>query len=282
MNLGQEAPKPKPVLMNKLKSRLLQPALTSHFQCWFNPPPKVRDLLNTNRAYVDSELLSLSCSDASLPGSTLYTHDVNNVYTGVNERFAYARAYDDRASFDFYVDNEYYTLRVFEAWLRYCVDDQFATRPTRPGLESPYFHSRVNFPDGDNGYRTQIYIDKFERDTGSQMPSDKRKPGYLRYKFIGAYPIEINSIPVSYEQSNLLKCTVSFTYTRFVLEPGYTSTNPATLAQTPYSTNNPSTDIFEQTSTLNGGDYFNNISPNFQNQQFDIKNPPTPQTQLLF
>ena len=41
----------------------------------------------------------------------------------------------------------------------------------------------------------------------------------LTYKFIGAYPISIVSMPISYEQSQLLKCTVSFTYLRYVMNP---------------------------------------------------------------
>jgi hypothetical protein len=43
------------------------------------------------------------------------------------------------------------------------------------------------------------------------------------YQFINAYPISINSMPVSYDASQLLKCTVSFTYSRYVI------TRPRTL-----------------------------------------------------
>ena len=39
----------------------------------------------------------------------------------------------------------------------------------------------------------------------------------LQYKFVNAYPISINSIPVSYDTSQLLKCTVSFYYSRYVV-----------------------------------------------------------------
>ena len=54
-------------------------------------------------------------------------------------------------------------------------------------------------------------MNKFERDYEGR---------YLRYRFLQAYPISINSMPVSYDSSQLLKCTVSFTYTRYVVSQG--------------------------------------------------------------
>jgi hypothetical protein len=39
----------------------------------------------------------------------------------------------------------------------------------------------------------------------------------LNYEFIGAYPISISSMQVSYESSSLLKCTVSMSYLRYVI-----------------------------------------------------------------
>lgn len=219
-------PTPRKVLKD-LESKLMSPALTNQFLCQFNIPPIVKDYLVEQNAFnndFQKDLVNISCSDASLPGSTLYTHDVNNVYPGVNERFAYARAYDDRASFVFYVDNQYYILRLFEAWTRTIVDDQYADRPARPGLERKNYFSRVRFPDGSGnptnytGYRSTIVIDKFEKDMGSQTARSTQGPKYLRYVFLEAYPIEINSVPVAYGQADILKCTVSFTYTRFLLE----------------------------------------------------------------
>lgn len=76
----------------KIKSSLLKPALTSHFECWFNPPRSLTDRDPTNsldtfleqrvRAGVgknyDAEEISLYCCEASLPGSSLATHELNN------------------------------------------------------------------------------------------------------------------------------------------------------------------------------------------------------------
>ena len=45
----------------------------------------------------------------------------------------------------------------------------------------------------------------------------------LTYTFIDAFPRAISSMPVSYEASDLLKCTVSFSYTRYSAKPRSTS-----------------------------------------------------------
>jgi hypothetical protein len=67
------------------------------------------------------------------------------------------------------------------------------------------FYHRVRYPE--DYYTDELFINKFERDGDGQ---------YLQYKFMQAYPISINSMPISYESSDLLKCTVSFTYTRYL------------------------------------------------------------------
>ena len=105
-------PAAKPYSMSAIKSKLLQPALTSHYICGFTPPSLVKD--GKDSAFADfmkkrsaagfsgaiyssnQELIELSCSEASLPGSSLATNEINNDYTGVTERHAYRRLYDDR------------------------------------------------------------------------------------------------------------------------------------------------------------------------------------------
>ena len=213
------APQPSSKNIANIKAKLLRPATTSHFQVWFNPPEPVRNFAiqkagaGIGAAY-DSETLSLLCSEASIPGSTLATHEINNNFTGVTERHAYRRLYDDRASFTFYVDHDYESLTFFEIWMQYIANEQISSSP---GLVAPNYFYRTNFPDGTGdgiragqGYRSPaIYLNKFEKDYSGR---------YLQYRFLNAYPIAINSIPVSYENSQLLKCTVSFTFTRYLME----------------------------------------------------------------
>lgn len=199
--------------MSQIKEKLLRPALTSHYQCWFNPPTDVLNWIRDNRGFnynsaINQELISLSCSEASLPGSAIMTNEINDDHTGVTERHAYRRQYDDRSDFTFYVDygrteGNYNVLWFFEQWMQYIVDEQFVN-----GLDDNKYFYRVNFP---KSYQSNaLYLNKFERDV-SQNGS------YLEYRFIQAYPINISSMPVSYDSSQLLKCTVSFTYSRYVV-----------------------------------------------------------------
>lgn len=191
----------------ELKEKLLRPALTSHYQCWFNPPEPVLDwLVQKGLNYPsNAELISLSCTEASLPGSSFMTNEITDDHTGVTERHAYRRAYDDRVDFTFYVDHgrqdgNYNILWFFEKWMQYIANEQDAL-----GLDKREFNYRVRFPEQ---YQTDnLFINKFERDFAGQ---------YLQYKFMQAYPISLNSIPVSYDSSQLLKVTVSFTYTRYL------------------------------------------------------------------
>lgn len=208
------APPIREVKISDIKSKLLRPALTSHFLCAFNPPEKVNNFLTQRKeAGFDGgrysgptqELIQLSCSEASLPGSSLMTNEINNDYTGVTERHAYRRLYDDRSDFTFYVDKNYYVIDFFENWISYCVGENLLK-----DQEKPTYNYRVNFP---NYYKTEhLYITKFEKDY-----TRAERGRLLTYKFINAYPISINSMPVSYDSSQLLKCTVSFTYSRYVL-----------------------------------------------------------------
>jgi hypothetical protein len=284
MDFSKYADLPKPRSFKKdLEAKLLNPALTNNFMCHFDIPKILKDYLIDERAFhnkYQQDLLDLSCCGASLPGSTLYTHDVNNIFPGVNEKFAYARAYDDRASFDFYVDNQYYVLRLFEAWERMCVDDNYANRTGRPGLESNDYYMRVRFPDGttvgaEDGYRRQIIIDKFERDMGSVTAkgnpnNGNQGPKYIRYVFKDAYPIEINSIPVQYGPAELLKVTVSFTYTRFYYESKSGSFGES-VQQTQQQNPNG---FFVGDSSIVNDIIFNNVSTNLNNQQFDALDTP--------
>ena len=63
-------------------------------------------------------------------------------------------------------------------------------------------------------------ITKFESDTYTKTGNS------LTYNFIKAFPIAINSMPVSYDSSQLLKCTVSMTYIRYTLTPTKAATSP--------------------------------------------------------
>jgi hypothetical protein len=200
-----------------IKSNLLRPALTSHFEVEIglpvgnNFPTFLRDN-EVPYGSSDQIQLRLMCSEATLPGSNLATFDINDNFHGVTERHAYRRIYDDRIDLTFYVDAEnYLPIRFFETWMKYIVDESRSRGDKGVGSEDPNYFYRVRYPEGTGGYTSNgLKVIKFERDY-------KQK---LEYNFIKSFPISITSMPISYDSSSLLKCTVSMTYIRYVLIQG--------------------------------------------------------------
>ena len=203
---------PTPRSVSDIKSKLLRPALTSHFEVQLSFPQALRSYLGVNQ-----DNINLSCSEASLPGSQLTTLENNNDRTGVTERHAYRRQFDDRIDLTFYVDAENYTaIRFFEGWISFIVnenqdDNPFSagTGPTTdqpPSLASREYNYRIKYPNdyiADQGLK----VIKFERDYQQQ----------LTYHFIRSFPLSISSMPVSFDASSLLKVTVSMSYIRYIV-----------------------------------------------------------------
>ena len=196
-----------------LKTKFLKPALTSHYEVKIplgSLPAGIQDIVGA----LDEDDLNLSCIETSLPGSSLATFEVKNDYTGVTERLAHRRMYDDRIDFTFLVDAEkYFAIRIFEKWMRYIAgEDADRQDGETQTVVGPNYHYRVRYPGTGadaTGYRCMrgLMITKFE----------KNMRNTLSYEFIGAYPISISSMQVSYESSSLLKCTVSMSYLRYVV-----------------------------------------------------------------
>tara|TARA_Y100000768_G_scaffold204967_1_gene154402 strand:- start:973 stop:1791 length:819 start_codon:yes stop_codon:yes gene_type:complete len=192
-----------PKSVSQIKSGLLRPALSSHFEVQIPVPTNLRGILGTNQ-----EKLNLMCSEASLPGSSLATSEISNSYHGVTERHAYRRIYDDRIDLTFYVDAENYTpIRFFENWISYIVGET-----DRNEMKNTNYSYRSQYPD-EYIANQGLKVIKFERDYGRS----------LQYEFIRAYPLAITSMPVSYEGSNLMTCNVSMTYIRYIASPIHTT-----------------------------------------------------------
>jgi len=197
--------------MNALKSKILRPALTSHYSVRIaipggkqgNADGGVLKFLSEKDFSIDADLIEISCSEASLPGSSFATLDSNNDFMGVSTKNAYRRLYDDRADFTFYVNESYDQIKLFEYWMQYMAGEQIAS-----GFEKSTFLSRAQYP---VNYKSDIKILKYERDVY------KESSNVLVYNFVDSFPISINSMPVSYDASNLLKVTVSFSYSRYYI-----------------------------------------------------------------
>ena len=192
---------PRVVRVSDIKANLLRPATTSHFEVEI----PIIGALDKWKGVGKQDKINLMCSEASLPGSSLATFETNNDRTGVTERFVHRRIFDERIDFTFYVDaGLYQPIKFFEQWI------DFITGAATEGenkLENSDYHYRMKYPNdyiADQG----LTITKFEKD--HQNP--------LTYEFIRSYPLSITSMPVSYDGSSLLKCSVSMTYVRYVVK----------------------------------------------------------------
>jgi hypothetical protein len=225
---------PTPKNIADIKLNLLRPALTSHFAVTIpKPGGGFGSFLKDNGVILNQEKLNLMCSEAVLPGSNLATFEINDNFHGVTERHAYRRVYDDRIDLTFYVNadevDSYLPIRYFETWIKYIVDESIGPQEDRGNVGSVnnnYFY-RVRYPEGSNGYTSSdgLTVTKFERDYTQT----------LEYKFIRSFPISINSMPVSYDSSSLLKCTVSMSYIRYVLVQGSAKASPQSDTQSNFN-----------------------------------------------
>ena len=240
-----------PKTIADIKLNLLRPALTSHFAVTIPKPGGGFDGFLKDNGITLTSLnrgkLNLMCSEAVLPGSNLATFEINDNFHGVTERHAYRRIYDDRIDLTFYVDAEnYLPIRFFETWMKYIVDESMnpqTERGNKGSIHNEYFY-RVRYPEGTNGYTSSqvLTVTKFERDYKQN----------LEYRFIRSFPISINSMPVSYDSSSLLKCTVSMSYIRYALVQGSASESSAesNFNLTPQQLANINTQAFNPNTNL--------------------------------
>jgi len=229
---------PKIRTVGDIKSKLLHPALTSHFEVEIpKPGGEFKKFLEANRYQDNSVLgdqLNLMCSEAILPGSNLATLELSSNYTGVTERHAYRRIYDNNIDFTFYVDaDKYLPIKYFEIWMKFIVDESVEKQDDKGvgSKDSNYFY-RVRYP---KEYMCEqgLKVTKFERTGNGKSYTGST----LIYNFVNAFPISVFSMPVSYESSSLLKCTVSFSYIRYFITrliarlPSNTNSTPTNTAQ---------------------------------------------------
>ena len=249
---------PTPKNIADIKLNLLRPALTSHFAVTIPKPPggEFDEFLKDNGVILNQGKLNLMCSEATLPGSNLATFEINDNFHGVTERHAYRRVYDDRIDLTFYVNADrvgsYLPIRYFETWMKYIVGESREKQTDKnAGSEDREYFYRVRYPEGTNGYTSDgLTVTKFERDYTQT----------LEYKFIRSFPISINSMPVSYDSSSLLKCTVSMSYIRYVLIQGSNKAKPQSTARSPGDPSSPNfTATPQQLAQINTQAYNSNI-----------------------
>ena len=203
----------RPRSIDEIKANLLNPALTSQYYVNIGKPfndAGFDGFLSSIGGNYKQDQLNLQCSEASLPGSQLATSEIINDFYGVTERHVYRRQFDDRIDLTFYCDAEQYMpIRFFEAWMNYITN-------TGDGIEKENYSYRMKFP---SKYKGPLEVTKFEKSTGVKRKDGRsaKSVNPLTYKFVNAFPLAISSMPVTYDSSDLLKCNVSFAYSRYYI-----------------------------------------------------------------
>ena len=200
-------PAPRPSTISRILPKFQNVAQTSHYLVKFGLPPHYNNdgyslghhLRNKGIDFrFAGEDIGLLCSSAVLPGSAMATSDVIGNYQGVVERFAHTRNFT-QISLEFYVDNLYKSLKFLEHWMEY-ISGANPGDTKNPGS----YHFKMRYPSLYKSNETKIV--KFE----------KNYRQFLEYKFIGLFPLSLNSTRVAYQNSQVLKATCSFSYDRYI------------------------------------------------------------------
>ena len=249
--------------LSDIRATILRPAMTSQFMVYIDFPDKVKSHMS-DRGLEDPQGgvlrggLNLACSEASLPGSSLATLEQTSDRTGVTERHVHRRMFDDRIDLTFYVDAQnYLPIRAFEFWKEYITGGG-----TNEEFERNNHFYRMNYVD-DYASAQGLKVIKFERDfDGSFKGNNGIVNGTqvgLTYNFVRAFPIAVASMPVSYDASSLLKCTVSMTYIRYYITNGIGDSDSNTSPSPQYQV----TPRLRQENLSQ--EYYNNFGDNSQN-----------------
>ena len=193
-------PAPRPRGISDILPKLQNVAQTSKFLVKFVlPRGECRSYLRkkgVNDRFISDDV-GLLCSDAVLPGSAMATVNTAGDYQGVIERFAHTRNFTE-VNFDFYVDNDYKSLRFLEHWMEFISSGS--------GVD----------PSGDSYYFRMRYPDEYKSNDTRIVKFEKNHFQFLEYRFVGLFPKALNSTRVSYQNSQVLKATATFSFDRYI------------------------------------------------------------------
>ena len=197
-------PVPIPKKISQILPTFQNVAQTSHYLVNFGLPSKgLREHLQArgvdHRFHMND--IGLLCSAAVLPGSAFATELVRGNYQGVMESFPHTRNFTE-IQLEFYVDNEYKSLKFMEHWMEYITGGS-ACDPTEDA-----YNFQLNYPEDTlTGYKSNTTtITKFERNYRQK----------LEYTFRGLYPKALSMARVAYQSSQVLKVTGTFAFDRYI------------------------------------------------------------------
>ena len=163
-----------------------------------------------------TEKMSLLCTQAEIPGTNFNTDTAVGHRQGIQETFPNLRNFPP-LNLVFYCDADQVIIQVLESWMSYI-------NPVFTEFEEQQAFSRFNYP---SDYKEFISITKFERD--SFVPANAKqtlyKSSFSQFKFMNVWPSDLTSMRVAYGDSNVLRCSMQFSYDRFFTSFNYEETN---------------------------------------------------------
>lgn len=199
-----------PRRISDIKPLLTNLAQTSHYEVQFGSfPPELMTFLAGKG--IDSRFIGesagLLCYSASLPTTNLASNSISN-FMGIRENFAHTRSYDE-IGLDFYVDRDYKMIKFLESWMEFIASGSF----NQIGLsgENPSISQNVN-----NYFVRMQYPAYYKANAVKIVKFDRDYQREIEYNFRGLYPRNISSIPVSYQNSDTLRVSATFSYDRYI------------------------------------------------------------------
>ena len=191
---------PRPRGISDIMPKIQNVSLSSNFLVKFVlPRGECRSFLRRkgiNDRFI-SDNVGLLCSDAVLPGSAMAALNTAGDYQGMVEKFAHTRNFT-QVNFDFMVDNQYKSLKFLEHWM------EFISGRSNGDPSSDTYIFKMAYPTEYKSNDTRIV--KFERNRSQ----------FLEYRFIGLFPLALNSTRVSYQNTQVLKATATFSFDRYI------------------------------------------------------------------
>ena len=193
-------PAPRPKRISDILPKIQNVAQTSNYLVKFALPNSSLKSMMRRKGVNDRFIVEdagLLCYNAVLPGSALAAVNTVGDYQGMVERFAHTRNFT-QVNFEFYVDNEYKSLKFLEHWMEY------VTGGNTSDVSADTYYFQLNYPDEYKSNDTRIV--KFEKNYSQ----------FVEYRFVGLFPLSLNSTRVSYQNSQILKATAAFSYDRYI------------------------------------------------------------------
>ena len=271
--------------VDDLKSTILTPSLTPYFEVQFPVPDFLSDLrVGVNNPY---KYLTLLCTEAVLPGNSLATFTTDNDYTGVTEKMPHRKVYDQELQLTFYVNagkSAYYPIRFFESYISYIAGEDPSNGESMERLKNQNYFYRLSYPDD---YMIDgLIVKKFEQgETVSPSDAAIRRLGgsadgnpvdhELSYEFIRSYPTAINSMQLTYGQANVLKCSVTYSYIRYIQHNTFPTSRKGVFSPPPIASV-PNTDPLSPNTTLSKSE----IRTAIHGKPGSREDPSTPEGQI--